>query len=89
MSIPRIFNSLRIIALFQFLSTDKFITSSKIRELFPKTYEKTLYQRLGAFHSSGLIEKLEKKGDRAGEDRREYKLTPEGNKIKKKLNDYN
>ncbi len=85
MSEKRLFNAIRKIALLQLLNTTEFITSKKIRNHFPQEFKISFYDRIETFHNLGWIEILEKEGDFAGDDRREYKLTQKGAQVREKL----
>ena len=89
MSITVLKGSLETIALLLFLRHDKYITSSKIREKFKNTLSGTLYMRLKKLIDQGLLLKLTKKGEFAGDDRTEYKLSVKGLKVRESLIDYN
>ena len=88
MSIKVIRGSLDTLALLLFLSPDKYITSSLIRERFKEIKPGTLRKKLETLVSQEVVEKLNKTGDRAGDDRTEYKLTTKGIKIRAELVDY-
>ncbi len=89
MSIIVLKGSLETIALLLFLKHDKYITSSIIREKFKNTLSGTLYMRLKKLIDQKLLLKKTKKGEFAGDDRTEYKLTEKGLKVRKNLIDYN
>ncbi len=89
MSITVLKGSLETIALLIFLRHDNYITSRKIREKFKNTSSGTLYMRLKKLIYQGLLLKLSKKGDFAGDDRTEYKLSEKGLKVRESLIDYN
>ncbi len=89
MSIIVLKGSLETIALLLFLKHDKYITSSIIREKFKNTLSGTLYMRLKKLIDQKLLLKKTKKGEFAGDDRTEYKLTEKGLKVRKSLIDYN
>jgi len=82
MSIKVIRGSLDTIALLLFLSPDTYITSSLIRERFREIKPGTLRKKLETLVRQEVVEKLKKTGDRAGDDRTEYKLTAKGEKIR-------
>ncbi|MBA7668952.1 hypothetical protein ES703_77072 [subsurface metagenome] len=88
MSIKVIRGSLDTIALLLFLSPDKYITSSLIRERFKEIKPGTLRKKLETLVSQDVMEKLKKTGDRAGDDRTEYKLTTKGEKVRSELIDH-
>jgi len=88
MSIKVIRGSLDTIALLLFLSPDKYITSSLIRDRFKEIKPGTLRKKLETLISQEVVEKLKKTGDRAGDDRIEYKLTAKGEKVRTELADY-
>ena len=89
MSVNILKGSLETIALMHFLRTDKFITSSRIRQNFKSTFSGTLYMRLQKLTQQGIVEKKTKKGNFAGDDRTEYKLTEKGKNLLKELLNYN
>ena len=89
MSITVLKGSLETITLLIFLRHDNYITSRKIREKFKNTSSGTLYMRLKKLIYQGLLLKLTKKGNFAGDDRTEYKLSEKGLKVRKDLIDYN
>ena len=89
MSITVLKGSLETIELLIFLRHDNYITSRKIREKFKNTSSGTLYMRLKKLIYQGLLLKLTKKGDFAGDDRTEYKLSEKGLIVRKDLIDYN
>ena len=89
MSITVLKGSLETIALLIFLRHDNYITSRKIREKFKNTSSGTLYMRLKKLIYQGLLLKLIKKGDFAGDDRTEYKLSEKSLKVRESLIDYN
>jgi len=88
MSIKVIRGSLDTLALLLFLSPDKYITSSLIRERFKEIKPGTLRKKLETLASQEVVEKLKKTGDRAGDDRTEYKLTAKGEKVRSELIDH-
>lgn len=65
-----------------FLKNDKFVTSGKIRQNSQGTFRGTLYMRLEKLVKQELVEKKSKKGDFAGDDRTEYKLTQKGKDVR-------
>jgi len=85
MSIKVIKGSLDTIALLLFLSPDKYITSSLIRDRFKEIKPGTLRKKLETLISQGVVKKSKKRGDRAGDDRTEYKLTVKGKEIRAEL----
>lgn len=85
MSIKVIRGSLDTLALVLFLSPDTYITSSLIRERFKEIKPGTLRKKLETLVSQKVVEKLKKTGDRAGDDRTEYKLTVKGEKVRAEL----
>jgi len=85
MSIKVIRGSLDTIALLLFLSPDKYITSSLIRDRFKEIKPGTLRKKLETLVSQEVVEKLKKTGDRAGDDRTEYRLTAKGEKVRVEL----
>lgn len=87
MSKKILFGTLDTIELLLFLSSfeGKFITSSKIRERFPKIARNTLNMKLNKLVDQEFVEKLEKERKTAGADRMEYKLTQEGRDMTDKL----
>lgn len=89
MSITVLKGSLETIALLLFLRTNEFITSGKIRQNFKNTFRGTLYMRLEKLIQQELVEKKTKKGDFAGDDRTEYKLTTKGKNVRDELLKYN
>ena len=82
-------NALRSIVILKLLDIDSFTTSRKIRNLFPDLSQDTLYSKINALASFGFIEILKKGGAFGGDDRREYKLTIEGKRLRDKLIKYN
>jgi len=88
MSIKVIRGSLDTLALLLFLSPDRYITSSLIRDRFKEIKPGTLRKKLETLVSQKVVEKLKKTGDRAGDDRTEYKLTAKEEKIRAELVDY-
>ena len=85
MSISVLKGSLETIALLLFLKTNEFVTSGKIRRNFQNTFSGTLYARLEKLIKQELVEKKVKKGDFAGDDRTEYKLTAKGKSVRAEL----
>ncbi|MFW9939389.1 MAG: hypothetical protein ACFFFT_00015 [Candidatus Thorarchaeota archaeon] len=88
MSIKVIKGSLDTLALLRFLSPDTYITSSLIRERFSEIKPGTLRKKLETLVNQKVVEKLKKTGERAGDDRTEYKLTAKGEKVRAELVDY-
>lgn len=78
MSKKILFGTLNTIELLLFLSPEKFKTSKIIRNQFPNIGYDTMYKKLKTLLKQDFIEVLEKKGDFAGDDRTEYKLTQLG-----------
>ena len=80
MSEKILFGTLDTIELLLFLSSlgGEFITSSKIRERFPKIAGNTLNMKLNKLVEQEFVERVEKERKTAGADRMEYKLTQKG-----------
>lgn len=89
MSITVLKGSLETIALLLFLRTNEFITSGKIRRNFKNTFRGTLYMRLEKLIKQELVVKKLKKGDFAGDDRTEYRLTQKGKDVRRELLSFN
>lgn len=87
MSKKILFGTLDTIELLLFLSSfgNSFVTSSKIREKFPKIARNTLNLKLNKLAEQKLIERLEKVRKVAGADRMEYKLTQTGREMTDEL----
>ena len=88
MSKKVLFATLQTIELLLFLSPERFITSSKIRERFPEIPSATLDAKLRKLKKQGFVKVLEKERKIAGDDRLEYKLSIEGEKVRKELMKY-
>ena len=85
MSEKILFGALDTFELLLFLSPKKHITSGIIRKYFNKIYPDTIRNKLEKLVQQGFVEKKTKKGDRAGDDRTEFKLTEMGIKLRTKL----
>lgn len=85
MSEKILFGSLDTLELVLFLSPKKYITSSIIRKKFPKIFSETIRHKLKKLGQQGFVEKRTKKGEYAGDDRTEFKLTDTGTKLRLKL----
>jgi len=85
MSEKILFGALDTLELLLFLSPKKHITSGIIRKNFQKIAPQTIRHKLKKLVQQGFIEKKTKKGDRAGDDRTEFKLTEIGDKLRIKL----
>ncbi len=85
MSEKILFGSLDTLELLLFLSPKKYITSGAIRKKFDVIAPETIRNKLNKRVQEGSIEKKTKKGDHAGDDRTEFKLTDAGAKLRVKL----
>lgn len=85
MSKKVLFGSLDTLAILLFLSPKKYITSGIIRRQFSSIEPGTIYKKLKKLEQQGIVEKKTKKGDYAGDDRTEFKLTEDGAKMRIKL----
>lgn len=85
MSKKVLFGSLDTLAILLFLSPKKYITSGIIRKQFNTIEPGTIYKKLKKLGQQGIIEKKTKKGNFAGDDRTEFKLTEDGAKMRVKL----
>ena len=85
MSERLLFGSFDTLEILLFLSPKKFISSGIIRKNFKVISPGTIRQKLYSLIQQGFVEKKTKKGDRAGDDRTEFKLTVLGDKLRLKL----
>ncbi len=85
MSKKRLFGSLATIELLFYLSSENFITSGIIRTQFNTVPYQTIYKRLTTLKNQGYVEEMEKSGDYAGDDRREYKVTESGLQFREEI----
>jgi len=85
MSKKILFGALDTFELLLFLSPKKHITSGIIRKNFNKIAPETIRHKLNKLVQQGFIEKKTKKGDRAGDDRTEFKLIEMGERLRKDL----
>jgi len=85
MSEKILFGALDTFELLLFLSPIKHITSGIIRKNFKKIAPATIRHKLEKLVHQGFIEKKTKKGERAGDDRTEFKLTSTGANLRSRL----
>jgi len=85
MSEKILFGALDTFELLLFLSPIKHITSGIIRKNFPQIPPETIRHKLEKLAQQGFIEKKTKKGERAGDDRTEFKLTSTGANLRIRL----
>ncbi|MFW9971993.1 MAG: hypothetical protein ACFFDF_17520 [Candidatus Odinarchaeota archaeon] len=72
-------------ALLKFLPSNKFLSSGELRKKFADIKSGTLNAKLRKLHRDGLIDFREKVLERAGDDKREYKLNTNGIKARNDL----
>ena len=85
MSEKILFGALDTFELLLFLSPKKHITSGIIRRHFNEIAPETIRHKLNKLVQQRSVEKKVKKGDRAGDDRTEFKLTEKGEALRKGL----
>jgi len=85
MSKKVLFGSLDTLAILLFLSSKKYITSGIIRREFNSIEPGTIYKKFKKLEQQGIIEKKTKKGNFAGDDLAEFKLTEDGAEMRGKL----
>lgn len=85
MSEKILFGALDTFELLLFLSPIKHITSGIIRKNFPSIPSQTIRHKLEKLVRQGFIAKKTKKGERAGDDRTEFKLTSTGANLRSRL----
>lgn len=85
MSKKILFGVIDTIELLLLLPDHKFITSGLIRKQFLEMKYDTIYKKLKTLLKQGFVQERSKKGEFAGDDRTEYKLTPSGVVLRKEL----